>query len=218
MADLATLGNIKTHVRARGYETDQDTRIVTFANAVQRSVVGDHRWRFLLGSGTVTAVAGTAVYTLPAASTRMHVESIRLADATGLFPPLKWSDTEDLLDLAAMNPAYTANDSPYLWTDVSPGSFQVYPAPYAAGTFTVRYLRAVADLVNDADVPDIPAPYLDIIVAGVCELLALRERQQDTAAVWRAEKEQRLAAMKGQYGLRQRQTSPTVADSGCHYE
>ncbi len=66
----------------------------------------------------------------------------------------------------------------------------------------------------DADLPTIPAPYHDVIVTGICELLSKRTRQWDAAASFRAEFDEGLREMTGQLGLKQRQTSVRVARSG----
>lgn len=212
---LVNLGDIKTAVYARGFETDQAARIVIAANSIQKQVIGAHRWRFMLVTATVPAVAGTVEYTLPGSGTLMHIESIRLATPTTQYQPkLQWLDSETMLELANEYAQVQTQAWPRFWTDDLPPSFQVFPAPQQAGTFTVRYLKEVTELSGDSDVPDIPHPYLDILVAGVAELLSSRLGKTDMAQIYRAEKDQRIADMMSQNGQRQRQNGRKVVSSG----
>lgn len=211
---LLTLSDIQTAVKARGFGDDQDTRIVQMANDVCREIVGDHHYRFMLATATVAAVAGTHTYNLPTAPALMHVDSVRLADGSGTYPELEHIGDEELLDLQNLDPASVNQTGPAVWSSLATTTFTVYPTPAVAGTFTVRYFKAVVDMVAAGDTPNIPAAYLDAVVEGVCELLALRERQFNTAEAFRARMERRVRAMKRQYGIRQRQSGTQVRESG----
>lgn len=210
---------LKAGIRARGFETDTAGQQLIFLNQVQRDVLGEHRWRFMLVTANVAAVIGQAPYLLPTSQPLRVIESIRFVPTGGnQYGEMDWLDTEELLELAAYNassPAY-AGAPPVYWTDSPAASFTVYPAPTVAGNFVVRYLRTATELTADASVPEIPFDYQDILVAGTCELLANRERQWDAAKAFGAERERRTAAMKGQLGLRQRQTSERVRNSGTY--
>ncbi len=209
---MDTVADIKAGIRALGYETDTDAQQLILINKVVREILGDHRWRFMLVSTTVNIVIGQAAYTLPSSPALHHIESIRVTNpsAAAPSPEMEWVYQEELLAYAAANESFTAYASPWLWTDPTPTTFQVFPAPSYPGTFTVRYLKQATALTADGDTPDIPKPYRDIIVDGVCERLAKRERQFDTATAFKADYDAGLARMKGQYGLRQRQNSVRV--------
>lgn len=212
---MVDLGDIKDAVHANGFESDQDTRIVVFANEVQRDVVNDFRWRFMTETDTVSAVVGVDSYALPTSPPMAHVISIRLAvPGQPYWPELEWADTEDLLAEAAEYGDLSVYSTPQRWTDLDGETFQVFPGPTMPGTFTIRYLRTVEDLVDDADVPEIPSQYLDIIVAGVCARLARRERRLQDAADFYATYTARLERMRSQYEIRQNQTSRHVKQTG----
>ena len=208
---MQTLADIKTAVYALGYEDDQSARVTVLANSVQREILNDNRWRFAVVSANVPAVAGVAVYALPAAPPVHHIESVRLSTPGATYRELTATDSDDLLELAAYG---GSDDGAQVWTELSTTTFQVYPAPQLAGTFTVRYLRTAPDLAADADVPLVPAEYLDIVVLGVAAYLAARERQWEAVDRFRTEKEKLMGRMKAQYGLKQRQSSARVAYSG----
>ncbi len=206
------LGDIKDAVYARGFEDDQEARIVIFANNVQRDVLGEHRWDFMVESATVAAVVGTASYALPAGV--HHVESIRLLQPGQPYIELEHAAADDLLEWEAYAASSTApyvDPADWRWSSTLPDTFRILPAPTLAGTFTVRYIGLPDAMVDDADEPTIPAPYHDIIVVGVCELLSKRTRQWDAADRFRAELVERKGAMAGQLGMKQRQTAVRVA-------
>lgn len=155
---------------------------------------------------TVAAVAGTATYNQPASPVVHHLESIRLAVTGQNGYELTWVPDEELLQIASENSATVTNSTPAIWSDVTIGTFQVFPAPAVAGTFTIRYLKNPTDLAADADVPDIPSEYLDVIVAGVSADIAKRERRFDASAAFEADFEALLDQMRSQYEIRQVQS------------
>lgn len=214
---MVNVNDILDAIRANGFETDMDTRALIMLNAAQRDIVGEHRYRFMLEDQTVPAVAGTATYSPTYSPVMQHLESIRLA-ITGQTdsPELEWLPTEELLELAASNTLNTGYQSPCYWTDVDSTTFQVYPAPSRPGTFTVRYLRPPAELTSGTSVPDIPNSYWDCLVSAVCEELAVRENDLARADRFAAKREARVKAMQRQLGLRQRQSSYRVVESGAH--
>lgn len=209
---MVNAGDIIEAVRASGFETDQDDRAFIFLNVIQRKVIGDHRWRFLRTTATSAAVAGTATYALPA--NVMHLMSVRLATPGDTTPPeLEWIDDDRLLALAAVDPALQQYTAPRFWSDIDPATIELFPAPLVPGTVAIRYLRRVADITSEGDVPEVPNEYLDVLRAGICWKLAQRERPADVPT-FKAEFDEILAAMKGQYGLRQTQNAHHVVESG----
>lgn len=211
---MLTAGDIVDAVRASGYSTDQDDSAFIMLNIEQRTVAADHRWRFLLATTTIAAVAGTDTYSLAGIADLMHIESVRLAVPATESPELTWMDSEELLERAAEAVLYPDYCTTRFWSDVTPSTLQLYPAPLVPGTITVRYLRKVTDITQESDIPDVPTEYLDVLRAGVCMRLAARERQWDAKQQFEAERAGLLAAMKGQYGLRQRQSAHRVVQSG----
>lgn len=207
---MVNLGDIKAAVRANGSETDNDARVVIFANRRQRAIINRHRWRFMRVTTTVAAVAGTSTYNQPTSPVVHHLESIRLATTGQNSYELRWVPDEELLQIASENSASAYNSVPAIWSDVTVSTFQVFPAPAVAGTFTIRYLKNPTDLAADGDVPDIPSEYLDVLVAGISADIAKRERRFDAAAAFEADFEALLDQMRSQYEIRQVQSARHV--------
>lgn len=211
---MLTAGDIIDAVRASGYEVDQDDQAFVFLNVEQRTLVAEHRWRFMLESAQISGAVGTSTYSLATLDDLMHLVSIRFTQTDQTFYELNWMDSEQLISRSMEEVELGNLGQPAYWSDTTPGAFTIFPTPMQGGVFTVRYLRRATDLLDESDVPDIPPEYLDVLRAGVCQRLAVRERQFDTAQSFANEKAILLAAMKGQYGLRQTQNAHRVVQSG----
>lgn len=205
---MQTVADLKAAIRAHGYATDTAGEQIIMLNSAQRDIAGDHRWRFLLSELEVPLVAGQGSYLLAPTPPVHHIEAVSLVDSAGSAYIIEHAGV-DALDELAQGRDFLGEG--YAWTELGPGILRVFPLPTIGGTLTVRYAREVAELAADTDVPDIPRPYRDVLVAAVCEKLAVRERQPDAKAMFADERERRLGDMKAQYGLRQH--SSYVRDS-----
>ncbi len=208
---MLTVADLKAAIRARGYATDTAGEQLIMLNSMQRDVLGDHRYRFMLVELSVAAVAATPNYTLAPTPPVHHIEAVSFTDSGGQALPIVRGNLDEL-DAFGVD-GYTP-DGRYRWAELQPGKLRIFPAPAVAGTLLVRYSKEAATLSADGDTPTIPAPYLDVLVAGVCELLAMRERQPDAVGMFGAEKERRLRSMQSQYGLKK--SSPRLIDSGAN--
>lgn len=210
-----TVLDIKAGVRARGYETDTATEQLALLNQVQRRWFGAHRWDAALVTATVPAVAGTSAYALPTGV--VHISSVRLAPAGGepVVVPLRWEHTEQLrADLEAVGP--NTRSTPEYWSKTGPATISLYPVPAQTGTLTVVYYQTCPILTGDSDVPLMPEAYVDILICGVAEILAKRERQWEAATAFRTERMEIEREARAQLGISQMQTSGEVAQSGFY--
>ncbi|MES2940885.1 MAG: hypothetical protein V4864_24615 [Pseudomonadota bacterium] len=209
MADnLVTLANIREHVYDHGFESDSAARIARIANAGQRKVIGEKRFRFMRASTTIALVAGTDTYAVPTTSPPvMHAESLRIADITDI----EYRSPDEVLDAKARGDSVGQ-----WWTLLTPTSIMLYPAPTVAASATFRYLKSPTDMSSDSSEPDIPLPYRDILVAHTCAVLAGRQRQWDSSSAFAADRDERARAMRAQYGIEQTQSASQVQRSGRH--
>jgi hypothetical protein len=205
------VSEIRTGIRARGFEADTATQQLAFINQVQRRVAGEHRWPWTIVSTAQATTSGAGDYTYPTGA--VHIISLRLV-SLGSPTELEWSEPELLLAARAQDNGATGLAQ--RWAQTGPTTLSLWPTPNAAGTLTVRYHRVPPDLTADADIPILPIAYHDILIAGACELMALRERQFDAVAAFRSEREGRVAEMKRQIGVRQAQTARQVSSSGYY--
>ncbi len=207
---MITVADIRADIRARGFEADTDAQQLAFINSIQRRVAGASRHPWTRTSTTIAVVAGTGDYTLPAAPAGGHVLSVRAANQ-GVHTPLEWSPAERLLELRARDNG--ARSTPTAWTLSGVATLALWPTPVGAGTLTVRYHQVPPTLTADADVPLIPLGYRDILSVGAAMLMAMRERQREAVADFKAEFDERCRDLRAQSGVGQQQTPHVVGSS-----
>ncbi len=209
---MITVADVRTDIRARGFEADTDAQQLAFINSIQRRIAGSHRWRWTIESQAVVVVAGTPDYTLPSAPAGGHMISIRQT-VQGTQQPLGWMEPEALLERRAL---YVGSSPPMCWALTGPVTLSLWPTPAGAGALTLRYHKTPPTLTADADIPLIPLGYRDLLSVGACMLMAQRERQAVAAADFRAEYDERMRDMRAQYGVVQQQTPRIVGSSGFY--
>lgn len=209
---MKTLGQLKTSVYDRGYEDDQAGRVAGFANDVIRELHNDHRWRFAQATTVIGATAGTGPYALPADA--QHVESVRLTlNNVQHSDELTAIEPDDMLEHVFSDPTNSAVGGTLAWAQTDEGVLTLWPAP-TGGSISVRYQRTPAEVAADLDALPVPDMMYDLVVAGVAQRLAMRERQWDAADRFQAEFDRRLNKVKSQLGLGQRQNAGRVGFSG----
>lgn len=122
-----------------------DAQINEVVNEVHLELCGSFQWPFTVQSTTVSVVAGTSTYALPAGTLSVlmvsrtgNVSEFRHLNAISVF------DADVLPDTSANWPRYYT---------VENGSLTLYPAPAAGEDLTVRYTEQVDAIDDDADVP-----------------------------------------------------------------
>lgn len=87
---------------------------------------------------------------------------------------------------APLGSYFSQNAQPRLWrNDVSTsGVINIYPPPDKAYVIEFRYFRKRQVISSPASVLQIPDQYIDIITAGVNELVAVYLRKPDEAGYW----------------------------------
>lgn len=208
-----TVADIETGIQARGYEADTAAQQLALINQVQRRFFGANRWEIARVTATASVTAGTASFALPADV--LHVESVRLRVGV-TNAPIEWAPRQEVLDLLAQGGSTPPRATPYLWTLGDPGTIKLYPTPSAAGTATVTYFKTCPILTTGTDVPMMPEPYVDILIVGVCELMAQRERQWDAARAFKAERQEIERQARAQLGIVQQQGASVVTQSGFY--
>ena len=69
-----------------------------------------------------------------------------------------WPLTRNEIDVSSYTSQASATGLPYNYV-INQNSFSLYPVPNGAKTVRLTYSYRVADMSNDADVPDVPADY-----------------------------------------------------------
>jgi hypothetical protein len=200
------LGQIRTNVEDLGY-SQLDTQANSAINRVHRRVLGMRRWDFLEAQTTDAVAAGDSTIGLPADCKR--VDAIELEDATGATVDFQFRPYQQFRDYAKWD---EDRGVPRWWTEHA-GSILIYPTASQPFTATIDYVVEVTDMSVDADEPQVPAGYHDVLVYGAAAELAMRERDEFGYQVFANTYGTRLSEMIAEHGVRQRQNARRVRRS-----
>jgi hypothetical protein len=205
------LGQLRTSLQTKGYATDSATAQTEMLNSVYRALAGKRRWPWMEAQATITLVAGTAAYSIAAITDWLHPDAARVEIGTE-YPVLEYQDPQAFRDLAHQD---RDRGVPQLWTWAR-GQLHVWPSPDRAYTLTVDYTKDPPDLSSDSDTPIFAATYHDVLVWGALKEIAFRQRDWGAHQYAKQEYDARFGEMERAYGLRQRQTSGKVKESGFY--
>lgn len=203
------LGELRTAIQQKGYGTDTATAQTGLINSIYRRIGGEHRWPWLEAQNTsITTTAGDPDYSLAAITDLAHIDAVRVHRGTE-YPQLSYIAPQDLRDMEHVD---RDNGTPRFWTYVN-AQLRLWPAPDAAYTVTIDYLKRPTVLSADGDTPIFDSTYHDVLVWGAVAELAFRERDWSAKNFADAEFNLRYNEMKRSYGLKQRQNATHVKRS-----
>lgn len=160
-----TFGNLKQRVYDVLGLTDETTMVESIVNEVAQEVATAAPWRFLREKADQAFTTSVTYYTC---GTRVaHVIDLHASDGTPLdivhqdtFDDLYRSDTS-----TAAAPSVACIEG-HESTGSCAAAFTVWPSPSALSTGTLWFLRRVAWMTTDADVPEIPSQWHPVIEEG----------------------------------------------------
>ena len=142
--------------------------------------------------GTMTLTSGVDTYTLPSDTVRIKQMTVTSGGYTGR--PLIPVSVEQILEWKASSVA-TGRVTHY--TVMGLQQLIVYPAPSAADTVTVWYVKQPTALSGSSDVPALPEPYATrCLENGACYEAALFAKDPDAGA-YKAEFEMAKRLLRG---------------------
>lgn len=172
-----TFDEIKTEVRARGYDYVTPSRIDLWIKQTYEWVCGLEPWPFL-----ETSITGPAPFTLTDLS-----QILSVGDTQG---PIRGEDIRDILD---RDPTLAAVGTPPVNWYLDGNTINVWPA--SSENIAVRYIRTPPAPVPNVE-PLVPAAYQEIIVDGAV-LRGLKDNDEyDTAAGLQNVIDMNVAGMK----------------------
>lgn len=210
------LGQLRTAIQRRGYETDTVTSQTEAINSVYREIVGDHRWKWLEAqSAAVPTVAGTAGYALTAFGTDVvHPLRVHFGSTAIGFEDLSYIPPEEMQRLQFQDRAGDSRGVPTNWTYQN-SQIILWPEPDSASySIFLDYVKDPPDLSADGDTPLLPATYHDLLVVGAIAEIATRQRDWATHDRYRTRFQIGLRRMKAQEGLGQQGQSLQIPRSG----
>ncbi len=147
--------------------------IGALVNDAKRAVEDATEWVQLIGTETVTSVAGTADYDIPNTNDRTTIFSVIDEDRY----KLERCSARELIEAAQFE---VNNNRPAKWAVVGASTarlqtLRLSPTPESARTFSVNHYSPACDLVNDSDEPCVP--YEPIYLRAYA--YAIKERGED---------------------------------------
>lgn len=180
LSDIVT--KVQQRIRDTGYSTSE---ITNYINDTQNDVFNEYRLPFMQTSQGYTLAANVSDITnsvgLPTNFTQA-IDLVLTTDGRDKVLPYR--------DFTWIDDNYPDPDD----TDVHPASvpaywykfgttIKVYPVPDAAYTATLRYYKKPTILDADADVPEIPSEFEEILVSGAAYRVLQVKDNYDQAAI-----------------------------------
>lgn len=177
-----TVSRVQNRIKDTGFST---TTIKQYIDDAQNDVFNEYRLPFMQATQNYTLAAGTADITNGSGLPTNFVQAIDLYITTsGLESVLPFKDISEV-DRFNTDPADTtihASNIPEFAYKYGESIF-VYPAPAAAYTVTLRYYKSPTELTADADVPEIPQEFRELLVVGAAYRVFQTKDNYDKAAI-----------------------------------
>lgn len=172
-----TLGAITTRVQQRVRDTGfSSSEIQSYINDTQRDIFNEYRLPFMEDSQTYTATVGVTDITNGSGLPTNYVQALDLLNANGKLIP-----NVDVRELD-QNIEEGTSDSPICWY-LYENTINVYPAPTTAYGLTLRYYKKPTELTADANVPEVPSEFEEILVVGAAYRVMQVKDNYDQAGI-----------------------------------
>lgn len=177
------LSSVRTETKQKVADTGYSSaEIDTGINNTQKDVYNEYRFDSMKTSQNYTTTAGVADITDGAGLPTNYVEAISLRDTTtGQQQYIEFIDVEDLMNLYPDYDTQTSGQPEYAYFE--DGTIKLYPSPAGAYTLKLRYYRRPALLVNDADVPEVPEEFSEMLAAGAAYRVLQAKQAYDEAGI-----------------------------------
>lgn len=180
LSDIVT--KVQQRIRDTGYSSGE---ITNYINDTQNDVFNEYRLPFTEDSEDYTLVANVSDITNGVGLPANYVQAINLFLTTiGREKTLIWRDIRSMdwlntdPDDTAIYPANVPNNW-YFYQD----TIRVFPKPNDAYTVTLRYYKKPTILVADADVPELPSEFEEILIEGASYRVLQVKDNYDQAAI-----------------------------------
>jgi hypothetical protein len=190
------VSNVQKRVKDTNYTS---TDIIGFLNDVQNDVSNEYDLKFFEKTQNYTLNIGTEdIGSLPSDFVRV----INLAITTTGFQ--KRLDYIDYRELDLKYPDWSSAESGvprfyYIYAN----AVYVFPKPDQAYTLRLRYTKRPVELVNDSDVPEIPAEFAEMFVYGASARVYETKDRFDKSAVFENKYLREVQKLVGRYSPRQ---------------
>lgn len=192
-----TLGGIADKVRNRirdnGYS---GAEITNYLNDTLNDIYNEYRLPFMEATTTFTMAAGTADISNGVGLPSDYVQAIDIFITTsGLERTLQYVDYREL-DAQYPDPTdgRYGQGQPRFWYNFA-DTINVFQLPNTTYTATMRYYKKPVLLASDADIPDLPSNFEEILVVGAAYRVLQVKDNYDQAAILQNKYDELLAKL-----------------------
>lgn len=201
-----TLGDIVSKVQQRVRDTGySSSEIKNYINDTQNDVFNEYRLPFMQASQNYTLVANVSDITNGSELPTNFVQAIDLILTTnGRDTVIPYRDTV-WIDENHPNPDDTdVNPAgvPRYWYKYGE-TIRVFPVPDTGYTVTLRYHKKPTVLSSDADVPEIPSEFEELLVRGAAYRVLQVKDNYDQAAIHEQKFDELLLKLAVKYSVPQ---------------
>tara|TARA_R110000868_G_scaffold267_2_gene2321 strand:+ start:4251 stop:4889 length:639 start_codon:yes stop_codon:yes gene_type:complete len=159
-----TTGALVTQIQNKLDDTSFSTSILKqFLNDTQREIFNMRMSKFVEATQDFsTVVSQDSIGTLP--TNMQMVIDLRITGPAGYSSVLQYMDIQEF-DARFPEPSLSGDALPYIWYPFGT-TINVFPRPSQVLTLQLRYFKTPTELVNDADVPQIPEEFQELLVLG----------------------------------------------------
>ena len=181
-----TAGDLVTRVQQRIRDTGySSTEIKSYLNDTQNDIFNEYRLPFMQATQTYTLTAEVSDITNGSGLPTNYVQALNLTlTSAGRETVLPYNDVRVIDDLYPDPDDTTINPHgpPIAWYYFAE-TIKVYPVPDAAYTLSLQYYKKPTELSSDADIPELPSEFQELLVLGAAYRVLQVKDNYDQAGV-----------------------------------
>ncbi len=200
------LGDIVTRTQQRIRDTGySSTEIKGYINDTQNDVFNEYRLPFMQATQTYTLTAGVSDITDGDGLPTNYVQALDLTlTSAGYEKVLDYADTVQIDGLHPDPDDTTRNPAniPSSWYNYAE-TIRVYPVPLAAYTVLLRYYKKPTSMSSDADIPELPSEFEELLVVGAAYRVLQVKDNYDQAGILQNKYDEILQKLVAKYSQAQ---------------
>lgn len=193
---------VQQRVRDTGYSS---TEITNYINDTQNDVFNEYKLPFMETTQNYTMTAGVSDITNGSGLPTNFAQAISLSlTSVGREQELLYVDY-NVIDQRYPDPDDTTvnpSNVPEYWYKYGE-TIKTYPVPNEAYTLTLRYIKKPTVLSADADVPEIPSEFEELLVTGAAYRVLQVKDNYDQAAIHKNKYDEILQKLVKRYSVPQ---------------
>jgi hypothetical protein len=196
------VSRVQQRVRDTGYSSSE---IKGYINDVQNDVFNEYRLPFMETTHDYTLTIGDSDITHGSELPTDYVQALDLYITTsGQERVVEYKDVREIDDFHPDPDDTTANASttPRYWYFYAQ-TIRVFPVPDQAYTATLRYYKKPTQLSADADIPDVPSEFEELLVVGAAYRVLQVKDNYDQAGILENKYNELLQKLVVKYSVHQ---------------